>query len=41
MGDDLLDELKVPEEELLGGKVGGGGGEGGHGGVYGESYPGI
>lgn len=29
-GDELLDELQVPEEELLGGEVAGGRGEGGH-----------
>jgi hypothetical protein len=31
MGDDRLDEVQVPEEELLGGEVARGGGEGGHG----------
>jgi hypothetical protein len=41
VGDDLLDERQVPEEELLWGKAVGEFGEGGHGCVYGESYPGI
>ena len=42
MGDDLLDEVQVAEEELLGGQVvAGGGGEGGHGSSYGESMPRI
>jgi len=31
MADDRLDEVQVPEEELLGGEVVRGGGEGGHG----------
>lgn len=30
MGDNLLNELQVPEEELLGSEVAGGGGEGSH-----------